>query len=197
VCAPPCVRICRVCCVLCAGCAVRACACVPVHVPGLAVYSPGGTGSPFADHAMDNSCFAPLLLTGHFHAWGNASLFCELEPAARRGLEFLPLMDGLVYNNPAAPNCTYGFTDTVAKQGHLLFSSLLLYQALTDMSEVANSTGCGNATYYSSVCAPPRLGSVCGPRTSRAPHTCSILPPPMLMPALPCVRSGRPPRRRP
>ena len=44
--------------------------------------------------------------------------------------------NGLVYNSPEHPECLYGFTDIVAKTGHLLFTSLLYYQACTEMALV-------------------------------------------------------------
>ncbi|NIA31202.1 MAG: hypothetical protein GWP06_14995 [Actinobacteria bacterium] len=43
---------------------------------------------------------------------------------------------GLVYIDPAHPHSPYGFTDTIAKTGELLFSSLLYWEAcqrLTDL----------------------------------------------------------------
>jgi hypothetical protein len=135
--------------------------CMPdrVQADGTAVYSPGSTASPFADHAIDNGPFAALLLaaaTAGFPADGDAdtadaaAFFCELQPAARRGLDFVnrSAVTGLVYNSEAAPNCTYGFTDTVAKTGQLLFSSLLFLDASLRMASAAAKYGCGDADGY-------------------------------------------------
>jgi hypothetical protein len=82
------------------------------------------------------------------------SLFCTALPHLEAGLAFLSYApDGLVYNDPAAPNCTYGFTDTVAKQGNLLFSSLLVLQAHDALAQWATATGCGNATQHATAAA--------------------------------------------
>ena len=77
------------------------------------------------------------------------ALFCTLLPQVERGFAFLAYAsDGLVYNDPLSPNRTYGFTDTVAKQGRLLVSSLLVMQAHDALSRWAAATGCGNATHH-------------------------------------------------
>ena len=81
-------------------------------------------------------------------------LFCTALPRLEAGLAFLSYApDGLVYNDPAAPNRTYGFTDTVAKQGRLLFSSLLVMQAHDALARWATATGCGNATQHAAAAA--------------------------------------------
>ena len=45
-----------------------------------------------------------------------ASFFCSLEPQARRALDFLnrSRSGGLAFNDVARPNCTYGFTVSIA-----------------------------------------------------------------------------------
>ena len=55
---------------------------------------------------------------------------------------------GLVYNSVEAPNCTYGFTDAVAKTGTLLFSSLLYFDATRQLAASARRHGCGDADGY-------------------------------------------------
>ena len=82
------------------------------------------------------------------------SLFCTALPRLEAGLAFLSYApDGLVFNTPAAPNCTYGFTDTVAKQGKLLFSSLLVLQAHDALAQWTAAMGCGNSSAHSAAAA--------------------------------------------
>ena len=69
---------------------------------------------------------------------------------------------GLVYNSAAAPNCTYGFTDTVAKTGNVLFTSLLYYQAAQRMGTLARAAGCGDVIFYEGASAAIQvISSVC------------------------------------
>lgn len=53
-----------------------------------------------------------------------------------------------MYNDPIRPNATYGFTDTVAKSGNLLFCSLLYIDASRQLAELAEQYGCGDAARY-------------------------------------------------
>lgn len=81
------------------------------------------------------------------------SRYCELEPKARLALDFvnrsaLPA-NHLVYN----PNCAYGFTDTVAKTGSLLFCSLLYVDVSRQLTSLSARYGCGNASRYASEAA--------------------------------------------
>jgi hypothetical protein len=63
-------------------------------------------------------------------------------------LVFLAQLPRDRYNNPLAPNCTYGFTDTIAKTGHILFSSLLFVDASREMAALSSMLGCGDAAAY-------------------------------------------------
>jgi hypothetical protein len=51
-----------------------------------------------------------------------------------------------VFNNPLSPNATYGFTDTVAKSGNILFTTLLYVDASRQLGALAEMHGCGDAT---------------------------------------------------
>jgi hypothetical protein len=134
----------------------RADGCMPdrVRKDGVAVMAPGPVSAPMADHAWDNGPFAALLLAAATQKFpGDAesrTLFCELEPQAQRALAFVrqPAPSPLVWNDPQAPNCTYGFTDTIAKSGRLLFTSLLLVDASQQMASLAAALGCGDAAAY-------------------------------------------------
>lgn len=116
---------------------------------------PNNTRNPAHDHAWDNGPFAALLLAATMHAWPEQAFFCEHEPAVRRALDFVNrsategAAKGLVYNDVERPNCTYGFTDGVAKTGELLFTSLLYYDASMQISQLSKSFNCGNHSQYS------------------------------------------------
>jgi len=79
-----------------------------VQSDGLAVFAPGLPGYWPIRLAWDNMPYAGLLLAGYARAWADAAFFCEWEPVARRALDFVPLRGGLAFNDPAAPNCSFG-----------------------------------------------------------------------------------------
>jgi hypothetical protein len=86
-----------------------------VQTNGLAVYSPG---DGWVDHADDNGPFGALLVSAYASLNNDAAYFCSVEPTLLLGLNFINRSEyGLVYNSPVSPNCTYGFTDTIAKTG--------------------------------------------------------------------------------
>ena len=128
--------------------------CMPdrVQADGKSVLSPGGPGDqgPLS-HAWDNGPFAALLLASTVKAWPDKELFCELEPSARKALDFVNRSsNGLVFNDPVHPNCTYGFTDSVAKTGNLFFCSLLYIDASRQLASLARQHSCGNSARYAS-----------------------------------------------
>jgi len=125
--------------------------CMPdrVTAEGRAVYSPGAEDAPLADHALDNGPFMAKLVADYVAATGDLGFFRRCEPALRNGLDFVRRAEnGLVYNDPGAPQCPYGFTDTVAKTGHLLFTSLLYYDACQRMAHLAERASCGRPETY-------------------------------------------------
>ena len=80
---------------------------------------------------------------------GDNDFFRNLEPKLRKGLDHVRRAEnGLVYNHPANPQCVYGFTDIVAKTGHLLFTSLLYYQACVELGNVQKGMGGDHAVNY-------------------------------------------------
>jgi len=120
---------------------------------GEAVFAPG-TGTWPVLLAWDNMPFAGLLLAGYAEAWGNgAEVFCAWEGTARRAIDFVPMRDGLAFNDPAAPNCSYGFEDSVVLPGRMLTVSLLMFDAATRLSALATATGCGDPAHYDAVAA--------------------------------------------
>ncbi|HID24444.1 MAG TPA: hypothetical protein EYP14_18875 [Planctomycetaceae bacterium] len=125
--------------------------CMPDRVTGdgRGVYSPGSEQTPLADHALDNGAFMALLGCAYARQHGDWTFFRNVEPALRRGLDRTHrATNGLVYNPPEAPQCPYGFTDTVAKTGHLLFCSVLYYEACRRMADVCRQVGCGDPDEY-------------------------------------------------
>jgi hypothetical protein len=148
--------------------------CIPdkVTADNRTAFAPGAIGYPMTDHAWDNGCFANLLLTEVASKWGSDSgsssnmdssnntattsttasakkFFCDMEPKARKALQFMNISSlGLVYNDIESPNCTYGFTDNIAKSGSLLFTSLLYYEASMKMSHWTNIFSCGDSFWY-------------------------------------------------
>jgi len=125
--------------------------CMPdrVTTSGKPVYAPGSETSPLADHALDNGPFMALLVCGYVRQSGDRAFFRRHEPDLRRGLDFVRRAgNGLVYNDPDRPQCPYGFTDTVAKTGHLLFTSLLYAQACLEMETACRETACGDPVEY-------------------------------------------------
>ena len=126
--------------------------CMPdrVQADGKSVMSPGGPGNQGPrSHAWDNGPFAGLLLASTTKAWPEKDFFCALEPSARKALDFVNRSsNGLVYNDPVHPNCTYGFTDGVAKTGNLFFCSLLYIDASKQLSELSALYKCGDSTRY-------------------------------------------------
>ena len=90
-----------------------------------------------ADHALDNGPFLALMVCSYSDQYDDENYFSEVEPKLRRGLDYINRADnGLVYNDPANPQCLYGFTDIVKKTGNLLFSSLIYYDACMHMERL-------------------------------------------------------------
>jgi len=124
--------------------------CIPdrVDASGRAIYSPGGN-PPLADHALDNAAFLAKLAASYVYRTGDLHFFREIEPSLRKGLDHVRRSElGLVYNPPDSPQCPYGFTDTVAKTGNLLFSSLLYREACLKLEDLCRRARAGERTEY-------------------------------------------------
>ena len=99
-------------------------------------------GKAFADHALDNASFMALAICEYVRRTGDYDFFRSVEPKMRKGLDHVRRADnGLVYNPPVDSNAGYGWTDIVRKTGHLLFTSLLYYQACVELDETSRSDG--------------------------------------------------------
>ena len=78
----------------------------------------------------DNAQFAVKLVDAYCDLTGHYELFTRHAYALMDGMETVPLSEkGLVWIDPANSHSAYGFTDTVAKTGEVLFSSLLYWEA--------------------------------------------------------------------
>ncbi len=125
--------------------------CMPdrVNVAGKGVFSPGPEQKPMADHALDNGAFMAELVCAYVDLTGDLDLPRQVEPAIRKGLDYTHrAANGLIDNPPATPQCPYGFTDTVAKTGHLLFCSVLYYDACVRMERLCRQAQCGDPAEY-------------------------------------------------
>jgi hypothetical protein len=114
----------------------RADGCIPdrVQVDGLPVYSAGPVDKPLGDPSADNSQFMVSLVCDYVRHTDDRVFACRWFHALRRALDFTPRdTQGLVFISPECPHSPYGFTDTIAKTGALLFSSLLYWKACNEM----------------------------------------------------------------
>lgn len=121
-----------------------------VQANGVAVFSPGGGGWPIK-LAWDNMPYAGLLLAAYAEHWDDTPFFCAWEPIAAKALHFVPIHLGLAWNDPAAPNCSFGFEDSVTLPGRQLTVSLLVYDAATRLGALAAATGCGDVAAYAAL----------------------------------------------
>ena len=124
--------------------------CIPnfMRFDGTPVYGVGG--KKFADHALDNASFMALAICEYVRRTGDYDFFRSMEPKMRRGLDHIRRADnGLVYNPSVDSNAGYGWTDIVRKTGHLLFTSLLYYQACVELDEIQEAMG-GDPVFDSS-----------------------------------------------
>jgi len=125
-----------------------------VQGDGLAVFAPCSPACKWnISLAWDNMPYAGLMLAAHARGWPDAAFFCAWEPTARRALDFVPLVRGLAYNDPAAPNASFGFEDSVVLPGRQLTVSLLLYDAAQQLGALAAAAGCGQPAHYAALAA--------------------------------------------
>jgi len=122
----------------------RADGCIPdrVQVDGLAVYSAGPAEAPLGEPPTDNTQFMVALVATYVQHTGDLELAARTLPQLRRAMAFTPRSpDGLVVIPPGQRQSPYGFTDTIAKTGKLLFSSLLYWRACLQMAGLCDALG--------------------------------------------------------
>ena len=113
--------------------------CIPdrVQEDGLAVYSAGPVNNPLGDPPTDNSQFFVLLVSTYVNKTGDMTFFKENVASLVAAMDYTPRSSaGLVFIDPLNPHSPYGFTDTIAKTGELLFSSLLYWHACTELVDL-------------------------------------------------------------
>lgn len=112
-----------------------------VQADGLAVYSAGPANRPLGAPPTDNSQFLVKLVWNYWKLTGRAELAREALPKLIRAMEAVPRRNGLVWIDPGVPRSPYGFTDTVAKTGFELFSTLLDWEASRNLAELCEKFG--------------------------------------------------------
>lgn len=105
------------------------------------VYVAGRKDAPLGRYNLDNAQFLVKLVYQYVRLTGDTDFFQEYKPALDRALDSIPVRDGLVYNDPRSPHSPYGFIDTVKATGHLLFSSILYWEALGNLEELSLRVG--------------------------------------------------------
>ena len=102
-----------------------------VEADGTAVYCAGPKDAPLGSRPpTDNAQFLVKLVSAYLKLSDDLPFSQQRMDALLRGLESVPTSgDGAVRVDPASPHSAYGFTDTVAKTGEVLFSTLLLWEA--------------------------------------------------------------------
>ncbi len=124
--------------------------CIPdrVQVDGQPVYSAGPVDRPLAAPPTDNGQFMVNLVYDYTHHTGDVDFARHYLDALRRALDFTLRDDcGLVVIPPGQRQSPYGFTDTVAKTGALLFSSLLYWDACGKMAWLCAECGIDSEIY--------------------------------------------------
>jgi len=110
-----------------------------VKFDGTPIYKPG-YGTMGENPVSDGSQFTVGVAYLTFQKTRNVKLLNEILTPLEKTMNAVPRnpKTGLVFIDPvkAWDRCPYGFTDTVRKQGDLLFSSLLYVQACRQLSEL-------------------------------------------------------------
>ena len=119
--------------------------CIPdrVQANGLAVYSAGSVNNPMGDPPTDNSQFMVKLVADYVYYTGDLDFFRNVDDQLVMAMDYISRdnLSGLVYINPAQPHSSYGFMDTIAMTGELLYSSLLYWEACQRLETLFNQIG--------------------------------------------------------
>ena len=138
-----------------------------VQVDGLPVYSAGPIDRPLGAPPTDNSQFLVKLVWSQWKRAGKPELARQAVPKLIRSMNAVPRRDGLVWIDPATRRSPYGFTDTVAKTGFELFSSLLDREASKNLAEMCVALGrpdCGDEFLRRAGGIECRLGALWSPQ---------------------------------
>ena len=118
--------------------------CIPDRVQGdgHVVYSAGAPEAPLGDVPTDNSQFIVKLVADYIRLTGDPKFFGQVYTQLDKAMNFTRRSpEGLVHIPPGHRQSPYGFTDTVAKSGDLLFSSLLYWEACGLISRLHEKEG--------------------------------------------------------
>ncbi len=109
-----------------------------VDPDGTAIYVVNERNEALAQPPTDNAQFAVKLVKAYVDLTGDYVFFLERRNALMDAMQTVPLSeDALVFVDPSHPHSAYGFTDTVAKTGEVLFSSLLYWEACLLLASMA------------------------------------------------------------
>ncbi len=114
-----------------------------VKFDGTPIYKPG-LGSLGENPVADGS---PFTVSVVWHAWqqtGDRELVSQTVDRLVKAMQAVPRDpdNGLVWIKPGGHDrCPYGFTDTVRKQGDVLFCSLLCVQASRQLADLLDAVG--------------------------------------------------------
>ncbi len=115
-----------------------------VKFDGTAIYKPG-YGSMGENPVADGSQFTVGVAWHTYRKTGSRELLTEILDPLVRTMKAVPRNPetGLVHINPGGDwdRCPYGFTDTVRKQGDVLFCSLLDVQACRQLADLLEASG--------------------------------------------------------
>jgi hypothetical protein len=116
-----------------------------VKFDGTPIYKPG-YGSMGENPVADGSQFTVGVAFHTYRKTKDAKLLAEMLPLLVKTMGAVPRNPetGLVHIDPkrAWDRCPYGFTDSIRKQGDVLFDSLLYVQACRQLSELFSSSCC-------------------------------------------------------
>lgn len=109
-----------------------------VDPDGAAIYVVNARNPALGRPPTDNAQFAVKLVKAYVDLTGDYDFFRERRNALMDAMATVPLSeDALVFVDPNEPHSAYGFTDTVAKTGEVLFSSLLYWEVCLLLANMA------------------------------------------------------------
>ena len=109
-----------------------------VQADGTPVYFPGPVDKPIGSQPpIDNQCFMVKLICAYARQTRDFTGAVERLDRIWNAMDAVPVeVDGLVYVDRNNPWVDYGFTDTIAKTGKVLWGSLLHWEASEQMAQL-------------------------------------------------------------
>ena len=118
--------------------------CIPdrIRADGRALYSAGPDDQPLGEPPADNSQFMVKLVADYVALTQDTGFFSRISGQLISAMNYTPRhSSGLVHIDSQIIRSPYGFTDTVAKTGELLFSSLLYWEASNKLIKMCKNIG--------------------------------------------------------